>query len=70
MNRARDEASIHRLASTFGREFERALYRALSRHSGLSFWTDEQLAEIRTHMVADAWFRHRLNRENRRRRAA
>ena len=70
MNRARDEASIHRLDSTFGREFERALDRVLSRHSGLSFWTDEQLAEIRTQMVADAWFSHRLNRENRRWKAA
>ena len=70
MPRARNEASIRRLNTTFGREFDRALDRVISNHSGLSFWTDEQLEQIRAQMVADAWFSHRINRENRRRRAA
>lgn len=70
MNRARNEASIRRLDTTFGRQFERALDRVLSSHSGLSFWTDEQIEAIRAQMVADAWFSHRITRENRRRRAA
>lgn len=70
MARAKHETSIRWLDSTYGREFDRALDRVISRHRGLSFWTDEQIEEIRAQMVKDAWSSHRLNRENRRRRTA
>lgn len=68
--RTRDEASIRWLDTWSGQEFERALDRVCARYKGLSFFTDEQIAEIRAEMVSAAWFSHRLNRENRKRRAA
>ena len=70
MARDRDEASIKRLDSYFGREFDNALSRVLGRYRGLSFYTDEQLAEIREQMVRDELFRRKLKWENRKRRAA
>ena len=52
MARARDEASIKRLNTTFGREFDKALDRVIDRNRGLNFFTDDQLAEIRAGLVA------------------
>lgn len=68
--RARHEHQINLLNSTFGREFDKALDRVIVRHRGLSFFTDEQISEIRAEMIEREWFRHKLNRENRKRRSA
>lgn len=73
MTRARHEHQIKLLDSTFGREFEKALARILNRRrSPLGFFTAEQIADIRGEMIKHDWFRHKLNRENRKlnRRAA
>jgi hypothetical protein len=53
-----------------GWTFDSALNAVMSRHRGLSFFTDEQIAEIRAEMIERQWFRHKLNRENRKRRAS
>jgi hypothetical protein len=69
MSRARHEYQIktldYHLAGTT--LFSLALTRVMGR--GLSWFTDEQIAEIRAEMIERQWFRHKLNRENRRRRA-
>ena len=70
MSRARHEHQIKMLDSTFGREFERALVRVLEDRDGLNWFTDEQIAEIRAEMIEREWFRHKLNRENRKRLAS
>lgn len=54
MARTRDEASIKRLNTRFGGEFDKALDRVIDRNRGLNFFTDEQIAEIRAEMVLDA----------------
>jgi len=53
-SRTRDEASIKRLNTTFGREFDKALDRVIERNRGLNFFTDDQLSEIRAEMVLEA----------------
>ena len=53
-SRTRDEASIKRLNTTFGREFDKALDRVIERNRGLNWFTDEQIAEIRAEMVLEA----------------
>lgn len=68
--RARHEHQIKLNSSTFGNEFDLALTRAMSRYTGLSFFTDEQIAEIRAEMIEREWFRHKINRENRKGRIA
>lgn len=68
--RDRHEHQIKLLNSTFGREFDKALDRVIVRHRGLSFFTAEQIAEIRAEMIEREWFCHKLNRENRKRRSA
>ena len=39
--------------------------RVVQRWRGLSWFTDEQIAEIRSEMIEREWFRHKLNRQNR-----
>lgn len=70
MTRARYEHQIKHLDTWSGNEFDRAETRVIGRYRNpLDFYTTEQLAEIREQMIRDAWFTHRLNRENRRRAA-
>lgn len=52
-----------------GNTFALALDRVMKRWRGLEWFTDEQIAEIRAEMIQRQWFRHKINRENRRRRA-
>ncbi len=68
--RARYEAQIKHLDTWSGNEYAAAVNRAIANHRGMDFFTDEQLAEIRAEMIEREWFRHKLNRENRNRRAA
>ena len=68
--RARHEHQIKMNSSTFGNEFDDAVSRAMSRYAGLDWFTDEQIAEIRAEMIEREWFRHKLNRENRKRLAS
>lgn len=70
MSRDKHEASIRWLDTYSGREWQRALDTVIMRHPGLSFYTDEQIEEIRAQMVKDAWFSHQINRQNRRRKVA
>lgn len=70
MTRARHEHQIRMLDSTFGGELDDAITRVMNRHRGLSFFTDEQIAEIRAEMIEREWFRHKLNREHRKRLAS
>ena len=68
-NRARHEHQI-KLGSyslSGGNTFDAALHRVISRWKGLDWFTDEQVAEIRREMIEREWFRHKLNRENRKR---
>ena len=71
MSRARHEHQIKLNDYSLGgsRTFEAALHRVISRWRGLDWFTDEQIAEIRREMIEREWFRHKLNRENRRRAA-
>ena len=67
-DRAHSEHQIKLLETWSGREFENALSRVLLRYADhLDFYTDDQLAEIREQMIRDEWFRHKINRENRKR---
>lgn len=50
--------------------FDTALRKVMARWRGLDWFTDEQIAEIRAEMIEREWFRHKFNRENRKRRAA
>jgi hypothetical protein len=59
MTRARHEAAIRRLDTTFGDEFETALAAVVHSHRGLNFFTDEQIAEIRDAMIQKEWDRRR-----------
>lgn len=70
MARARHEHQIKLLDYTFGNgnTFDAAMHRVAARWRGLDWFTDEQIAEIRREMIEREWFRHKLNRENRRRR--
>jgi hypothetical protein len=68
--RARHERQIKLLNSTFGREFDKALDRVIRRLGGLDFFNDAQIALIREEMIITDWERHKLNRENRKRRIA
>lgn len=52
------------------RTFDLALYGVMRRWRGLDWFTDEQIAEIRAEMIEREWSRHKINRENRKRRAA
>lgn len=64
--RSHHEAQIKRFDSTFGGELEDAIT-TLAFRNGLSWFSDEQIAEIRAEMIEREWFRHKLNRENRKR---
>ena len=69
-DRARHEASIERLDSKFGGEFDKALHRvimdhAFSRGRFLAFFTDEQIAEIRADMVRMEWKSHQFRKYQR-----
>lgn len=67
-SRARYEHQIKHLDTWSGNEFDRALSRVILRERNpLDFYTTEQLALIREQMIRDAWFSHKLNRENRKR---
>lgn len=54
--RTHHEAQIKRFDSTFGGELEDAITTLAFRH-GLSWFTDEQIAEIRDLMVKTEWKR-------------
>ncbi len=69
MSRARHEHQIGLHKTTFGNEFINALITAINRNGGLSWFSDEQIADIRAEMIEWDWSRHKLNRENRRRAA-
>lgn len=68
--RVRYEHQIKHLDTWSGNEFDRALFSVIANHRGMDFFTTEQLAEIRAEMIRREWFRHKINRENRKRRAA
>lgn len=70
--RARHEYQIKLNSYTLGagNTFDAALSRVMARWRGLDWFTDEQIAEIRAEMINLQWFRHKINRENRKRRAA
>ena len=68
--RARHERQIERLDTTFGKGFDRALSRVLEDSDGLAWFADAQIADIRDEMIRADWFTHKINRENRKRRAA
>lgn len=72
MSRDKNEASIRRLDYWSGAAyaFDRALNRVIERHPGMSFYTDEQIEEIRKQMVEDEWFSHQIRRDNRRKKVA
>ena len=66
--RTRHEHQIRHLDTWSGNEFDHALSRVILRYRNpLDFYTDEQIAEIRAEMIEREWFRHKLNRENRKR---
>lgn len=65
--RARYEHQIKMLDTWAGSELDVAVHRVIARYRGLSFFTDEQIAEIRAEMIGREWFRHKINRENRKR---
>ncbi|MCA0318197.1 MAG: hypothetical protein LCH88_09025 [Proteobacteria bacterium] len=52
--RARQEKFICDHDTPSGREFDRALGRVISEHRGVSFFTDEQIAEITAEMARKA----------------
>lgn len=68
--RSRHEHQINLNSTTFGGELDLAMARVMSRHPGLSFFTDEQISEIRAEMIRREWFCHKHRRENRKRRVA
>lgn len=55
-DRTRFEAQINHYQTTFGGEFDDALS-TLAFRNGLSWFTDEQIAEIRDLMVKTEWNR-------------
>lgn len=67
MTRARHEHQIKLNSYNLGgsNTFDAALNRVMARWRGLDWFTDEQIAEIRAEMIGREWFRHKLNRENR-----
>ena len=67
MTRARHEHQIklNDYSLGGGNTFDAALHRVISRWRGLDWFTDEQIAEIRADMIGREWFRHGLQRENR-----
>lgn len=69
MMRARYEHQIKLNSYSLGggNTFDAALSRVMARWRGLDWFTDEQIAEIRAEMIEREWFRHKLNRENRKR---
>jgi len=69
MTRARHEHQIKLNSYSLGgsNTFDAALNRVMARWKGLDWFTDEQIAEIRAEMIESEWFRHKLNRENRKR---
>jgi hypothetical protein len=69
-SRARYEHQIKMLDTWAGNELDDAVHRVIARYRGLSFFTDEQIEEIRAEMIQREWFSHKLKRENRKRRAA
>jgi hypothetical protein len=70
--RARHEHQIklNSYSLSAGNTFDLALDRVMCRWRGLDWFTDEQLAEIRAEMIEREWFRHKINRENRKRLAS
>jgi hypothetical protein len=59
--RTRHEAQIKHYDTRFGREFENALYSVIQDYGGLSFFTDEQVEEIRAAMIKAEW-KHRCQK--------
>ena len=65
--RTRHEHQIALHKTTFGHQFSNALTTVINRHHGLSWFTDEQIADLREEMIQAAWLSHKFNRKNRRR---
>lgn len=62
-DRDRFERQIKNYTSHFGSEFEDALYNVIRGYGGLSFFTDDQIYEIRAEMVKEEWKRRCRRRE-------
>lgn len=69
-DRTRFEAQIKHYDTFRGREFETALYDTIRGYGGLSFFTDEQIEEIRAAMVKNEWTDRCRRREMQARNAA
>lgn len=65
MSRSRHEHQIKLLDTQSGNEFQQALMTVMYRNGALSWLTGAQIADIRREMIERDWFRHKLNRENR-----
>lgn len=68
--RARHEYQIRLHDDRAGETFDRALNRVISRHGGLAFFADDQIAEIRAEMIQREWASHQIVRRARKLRAA
>lgn len=62
-SRARYEAQIQHYQTFGGNELDSAIRCLVRRYGGLSFFTDDQVEEIRAVMVEDEWDRRCRNRE-------
>lgn len=62
MTRSRYERQIKSFDSTFGGELEDAI-NSLAFRNGLSWFTDDQIAEIRDHMIQAEWNRRVRNNQ-------
>jgi len=63
-DRTHHERQIKRIDPRLGRRFEEALS-MLAFHNGLSWFTDDQIAEIRDAMISAEWRRNRRQMESR-----
>ena len=69
--RAHHEKQIRFHDDWAGAEFDKALSRVISRHGGLAFFTDDQIAEIRSDLIQREWdVPRRIRNRNRKLRAA
>lgn len=70
MTRQRHEASIKRLDTRSGREFNKALFRVIADNGQLAFFTDDQIELIRHEMVSKEWSDHQFRKYQRKQIAA
>lgn len=66
--RARHECQIRALDTNLGHKFEDAIT-LLAFHRGLAWFTDEQIADIRSEIIRSEWVRHQFTRRRRKNRA-